>query len=140
VWDTGAETAVVRAGTTANAAAIGRIVPTWDDNAFRLAIEPAGGPEIRTTVFERESGSGTLNRGASTREALEGSYRATLRSTGGDVVGWLRVDVDPEGGTRFAGDLPSTVSPALAAAAAAAIDGEVSFIYADLDDVNPLCH
>jgi hypothetical protein len=140
VWDGDAGAAVVRSGTTENAPVIGRIVPAWNDDELRLTIEPAGAAAVRTTVFERASGGGTvaLDRGTSTRAALQGTYRATLTSTGGGDAGWLNVDIDPEGATRFAGDLPPAIPPALAAAAAAAIEGEVDFIYGNVDDVAPL--
>src|SRR5262249_47482230 len=39
-----------------------------------------------------------------------GSYRATLHTTGGKDAGWLSVDVNPEGGVRFSGDLPASHS------------------------------
>jgi hypothetical protein len=138
VWDTGPDAAVVRKGTTEDAPVVGRIVPTWKDNALELSIEPTDGPAIRTTVFERPSGGGRLERGKSTREGLEGTYRATVRAGDGKDVGWMSVDIDPEGGTRFAGDLPSTIPPPLAAAAAAAVDAEVASIYGNVVDVNPL--
>src|SRR5207249_1943666 len=84
----------------------GRIVPSWNDDELRLTIEPAGGAAVRTTVFERASGGGgALDRGTSTRNALTGTYRATLHATGGKEVGWLSVDIDPEGATQFSGDL-----------------------------------
>src|SRR5882724_5514543 len=110
-----------------SAPVIGRIVPAWDDNELRLTIEPAGEAAVRTTVFERASGdgNGALDRGTSTRAALQGTYRAALTSTRGADAGWLSVDIEPDGGTRFAGDLPGAIPPALAAAAAAAIDREV---------------
>jgi hypothetical protein len=131
---------VVRGGTTEKAPAIGRIVPSWTDDQLRLTIEPAGGAAVQTTVFQRRSGGGdaTLNRRASTRVALEGTYRASFSVTGGGEVGWLEVDIDPEGATRFTGDLPPAISPALAAAAAAAVDAEVDLIYGNVVDVAPL--
>ena len=140
VWLAGAEGAVVRGGTTEKASPIGRIVPSWTDDQLRLTIEPAGGAAVQTTVFQRKSGGGdaTLNRRASTGVALEGTYRATLQVTGGGEVGWLEVDIDPEGATRFTGDLPPAISPALAAAAAAAVDAEVDLIYGNVVDVGPL--
>ena len=81
---------------------------------------------------------GALDRGTSTRNALTGTYRATLHATGGKEVGWLSVDIDPEGATQFSGDLPTAIPPALAAAAAAAVVGEVDFIYGNVVDVSPL--
>ena len=48
------------------------------------------------------------------------------------------MDVDAEGATRFTGDLPATIPPALAAAGAAAIEAEVDLIYGSVDDVAPL--
>lgn len=141
VWSKGEDVQVVRSGTSENAPEIGRIVPSWDDDeALRLTIEPAGSAAIRTDVFASASGrhGPTLSRNISTRADLEGTYRATLRSAGGGKTGWLSVEVDPEGGTRFAGDLPAKIPPALAAAAAEAIDREVDAIYANVVDVGPL--
>jgi len=141
VWQTGSA-AVVRSGTTESAPLVGRIVPSWKDNRLTLTIEPAGGTALRTSVFERTAGGRTsaLDRSTSTREGLEGSYRATITDADGKTVGWIGLDVDPEGATRFTGDLPSSVPPALAAAAAAAVDAEVDFIYGDVVDLAPLRH
>jgi len=138
VWETGPDAAVVRSGTTEKAAVVGRIVPSWDNGELRLTIEPEGGAAVRTTVFERASGGGTaaLDRGTATRNALEGTYRATLHATGGADAGWLSVDIDPEGATRFSGDLPPAIPPALAAAAAAAVEGEVDFIFRNAVDLS----
>ena len=138
VWVGSSDAAVVRSGTTESAPLIGRIVPSWKDGKLQLTIEPAGGAAVQTTVFERPSGGGALDRHTSTWEALQGSYRATLQATGGKDAGWLSVDVSPEGGARFSGDLPASIPPPLAAAAAAAIEDEVNYIYGNVSDVNPL--
>jgi len=138
VWEGSPEAAVVRSGTSDKEPLIGRIVPSWKDGKLSLTIEPAGGAAVQTTVFERASGGGALDRSASTRVALEGSYRATLHDTGGKDAGWLSVDVNPEGGARFSGDLPASIPPALAAAAAAAVEDEVHYIYGNGIDVSPL--
>ena len=138
VWVGSSDAAVVRGGTSESAPVIGRIVPAWKDGKLSLTIEPAGGGAVQTTVFQRASGGGALDRSASTREALEGSYRATLHSAGGKDAGWLSVDVNPEGGARFSGDLPASIPPALAAAAAAAVEDEVNYIYGNVIDVGPL--
>ena len=140
IWESAPDAAVVRSGTTEKAPVVGRIVPSWTDGQLTLTIEPAGGAAVRTTAFKRASGNGaaTLDRGTSTRDALEGTYRATLRTTGGGDAGWLSVDIDPEGATRFSGDLPPAIPPALAAAAAAALEDEVDFIYGNVVDVSPL--
>ena len=138
VWVGSSDAAVVRGGTSESAPVIGRIVPAWKDGKLSLTIEPAGGGAVQTTVFQRASGGGALDRSASTREALEGSYRATLHSAGGKDAGWLSVDVNPEGGARFSGDLPASIPPALAAAAAATVEDEVNYIYGNVVDVSPL--
>ena len=138
IWESAPAAAVVRSGTTEKAPIIGRIVPSWNDGELSLTIEPAGGVPVRTTVFERVPGGGAaLDRDTSTRFALEGTYRATLHATGGADAGWLSIDVDPEGATRFSGDLPPAIPPALAAAAAAAVEDEVDFIYGNVIDVAP---
>src|SRR3989442_1613634 len=85
VWESSPDAAVVRGGPTEKAPVVGRIVPSWDKGELRLTIDPAGGAAVRTTVFERASGGGAtaLDRGTSTRVALEGTYRTTLHATGG---------------------------------------------------------
>ena len=135
VWVGSSDAAVVRSGTSESAPLIGRIVPAWKDGKLWLTIEPAGGAAVQTTVFQRASGGGALDRHTSTWEALQGSYRATLQA-GGKDAGWLSVDVSAEGGARFSGDLPASISPPLAAAAA--IEDEVNYIYGNVSDVNPL--
>jgi hypothetical protein len=137
VWMGSSDAAVVRSGTSESAPLIGRIVPSWKDGKLSLTIEPAGGAAVQTTVFERASGGGALDRHTSTREALEGSYRATLQTAGGKDAGWFSVDVNPEGGARFSGDLPASIPPALAAAAAASVEDEVNYIYGNGIDVSP---
>ncbi len=140
VWSNGPDAAVVRNGTSENAPVIGRIVPSWDRDALRITIEPAGGPAVRTDVFGR-AGTGhdaNLTRNISTRGDLEGTYRALLRSDENGTNGWLSVRIDPEGATRFEGDLPAGMNPALVAAAVQAIDSEVDSIHQDLSDVSPL--
>ena len=138
VWVGSSDAAVVRGGTSESAPVIGRIVPAWKDGQLWLTIEPAGGAAVQTTVFQRASGGGALDRSTSTWEALHGSYRATLHDTGGKDAGWLSVDISPEGGARFSGDLPASIPPALAAAAAAPVDDEVNSIYGNVVDVSPL--
>ena len=137
VWEKGPGAAVVRSGTTEKAPVLGRIVPSWKDDELSLTIEPAGSAAVQTTVFERESGGGAaaLDRGTSTSDALEGTYRATLAGAGS--AGWLSVQVDPEGATQFSGDLPPTIPPALAAAAAGAVESEVDVIHGNVVDVRP---
>jgi len=51
VWTTGPDTAVVRSGLTEDAPVIGRVVPSWKDNALSLSIEPATGDPVRTGAF-----------------------------------------------------------------------------------------
>src|SRR5882724_10868052 len=113
VWETGPGAAVVRGGTTEKAPVLGRIVPAWKDGQLRVTIEPAGSASVQTTVFERES-------------------------AGAGSAGWLSVQVDREGATQFSGDLPPTIPPALAAAAAGAVESEVDIIYGNAVDVRPL--
>jgi hypothetical protein len=115
---------------------VGRIVPSWTDNELSLTIEPTGAAAIRTTVFKNDS-SRPLDRNRLTRVGLEGKYVARLTTPDGTDVGWMQVDVNPESATRVTADLPSNVPPALAAAAAEAVDNEVAYIYGQVVDVNP---
>ena len=136
VWTDGGAAAVVRSGTSVAAPVIGRVIPSWDDGALRLSIQPAGGAAIRTDVFRQPDRGPTLARDILTRAELEGTYRAILRTDGGRKDGWLTVHIDPEGATRFEGDLPATIPPALAAAAA--VNDEIGTIYENVADVGPL--
>jgi hypothetical protein len=52
---------VVRSGTSENAPEIGRIVPSWDDEALRLTIEPASSAAIRTDVFAKRERASRSN-------------------------------------------------------------------------------
>jgi hypothetical protein len=140
VWRDGAHTEVVRSGTSEDAPVIGRIVSSWEDHALRLTIEPVSGAAIRTDAFTSGGGQNgpTLSRDIPTRAELQGTYRTTLRSAVGAKTGWLNVQIDAEGATRFTGDLPRTIPPALAAAVAEAVDHEVDVIYQHVVDVGPL--
>ena len=139
VWSNGPDAAVVRSGTSESAPVIGRVVPSWDGDALRITIEPAGGPAVKTDAFGRTGArQDTLTRSIMTRGELEGTYLANLRSNDSGANGWLSVRIDPEGATRIEGDLPAGINPALAAAAAQAIDSEVDSIHQELSDVSPL--
>lgn len=137
VWDTGPDAAVVRGGKTSDAPLIGKIVPSWKDGQLELTIQPANGAAFRTGLFQRASGGGALNRGTSTWEALAGNYRATITAADGTTAGWMTLDVEPDGGTKFTGDLPPAIPLPLAAAAAAAVEGEVNYIYSNVVDRGP---
>jgi len=140
VWSNGPDSAVVRNGTSESAPIIGRVLPSWDGDVLRITIQPAGGPALKTDAFGRTGArQDTLSRGILTKGELEGTYRANLRSDDSGANGWLSVSIDPEGATRIEGDLPAGINPALAAAAAQAIDSEVDSIHQELADV-PAVH
>jgi len=139
VWSNGPDSAVVRSGTSESAPVIGRVVPSWDGDALRITIEPAGGKALKTDAFGRTGARpDTLSRTILTRGELEGTFQANLRSDDRGANGWLSVRIDPEGATRIEGDLPAGINPALAAAAAQAIDSEVDSIHQEISDVSPL--
>jgi hypothetical protein len=133
LWLKGPGRVTVRRNVSSDSALIGRIEPSWENNAIRLTIEPAGGRRLRTDVFTREdlgAGTAALSRLAQLSIDVHGTYRATLREAGGRPVGWLRVAVGlhqpaPE---MYEGVLPAEVDEGLAAAAAAALDQEIDWI------------
>ncbi len=139
VWRTSTDAIAVRRGVTEDAPLLGRVVTSWTDDEIVLSIEPAGGGAVRTTPFARASTGGptsALDRDIFTREALEGTYRATFL-TGDGESGWLSVDIDRDGVTTWSGDVPPAISPALAAAAATLVVGEVDLISRNIDAAVP---
>ncbi|HEV7731833.1 MAG TPA: hypothetical protein VGR62_06710 [Candidatus Binatia bacterium] len=139
VWRTGSDAVAVRRGSTEDGPLLGRIVTSWTDDEIILSIEPAGGVAMRTSPFARASAGGptsALDRDIATREALAGTYRATFL-TGDGESGWLSLDVDRDGVTTWTGDVPAAISPALAAAAAAVVVGEVDLISRSISAAAP---
>jgi hypothetical protein len=133
LWLGGPGRATVRRGLAADSALVGRIEPSWENNAIRLAIEPVAGPAFRSDTFVREDvggGMSSLSRLAQLSIDVPGTYRAAIRDRGGRVVGWLRVAVGlhqpaPE---IYEGVLPPGVDEGLAAASAAALSEEIAWI------------
>ena len=112
---------------------VGTIVPSWDNNAIRIAIEPAQGGPFTTDVFAREDvggGVSVLSRLAQLSIDVPGTYRATLRDPAGRPVGWIRVAIGlhqaaPE---IYAAVLPPDIDEALAAASVVALGEEIDWI------------
>jgi hypothetical protein len=123
---------VVRDGTTENSPVIGRVEPSWDDNAIRLTLRPADGPPIQSDVFQRVgtgTGRSVLTRLVDISPEVAGTYQAAMRTPDGAEVGWLRVSVGGRPGSIvWQGDLPASVDEGLAAATAQALRSEVEFI------------
>jgi hypothetical protein len=94
LWLLGPADVVVRRTPSRDSAVVGAVEPTWENNAIRLALEPAGRPALRTGLFVREDiggGMSVLGRNAQLSIEVPGVYRATLRDPDGRAVGWLRV-------------------------------------------------
>ena len=133
LWIGGPGSVTVRRTLSADSPIVGRVVPSWDDNAIRIAIEPAGGPPFRTDVFSREDVGGgltVLSRIPPLSIDLMGTYRAALRDAGGRPVGWIRVAIglhqpSPE---MYEARLPPEIDEGLAAASAAALGEEIAWI------------
>jgi hypothetical protein len=131
---------IVRRGRTEDAPLLGRVVPSWEDGAIRLRLEPARGPAVLTDVFARTDGAGpaVLSRLARSSAAARGTYRATLRREDGTPVGWLEVRVGGRQGAfvTYDGAFPPTIDEPLAAATAVALDSEIDWIDAHVRGVS----
>ncbi len=128
-WLPAPATVVVRRDGTA----VGDVRPEWEDGAIRLTLASRDGPPLRTDVFGREgaaAGPSVLTRAVSTVLDVRGTFRAPVRDPAGAAVGWLRVRIGPylEAPRLYDGVLLASVPPALAVAAAVALDGEVDWI------------
>jgi hypothetical protein len=132
---------LVRGGRTEDAPLLGRVVPSWEDGAIRLHIEPAHGPTVLTDVFARTDGGAApaaLSRLARSSAAARGTYRATLRREDGTPVGWLEVRVGVRQSTLATvdGALPPTLDEPMAAATAVALASEIDWIDAHVRGVS----
>ena len=124
---------IVRREASKGSPLIGRIDPSWDMNAIRLAIRPADGPSFQTDPFLRQQTGGgpdRLSRIAQTVLDVRGSYEAVLRDGKGAAIGSLRVRITPyqEAARVYEFVLPPAIPPALAVAAAASLDAEIDWI------------
>jgi hypothetical protein len=123
---------VVRDGITEDSPVIGRVEPSWDNNAIRLTLHPADGPPIQSDVFQRVgtgTGRSVLTRLVDISPEVSGTYQAAMRTSDGAEVGWLRVTIGGRPGSfLWQGDLPASVDEGLAAATAQALGSEVNFI------------
>ena len=124
---------IVRQEASRGSPPIGRIDPSWDTNAIRLAIRPADGPSFQTDPFIRQQTGGgpdRLSRIAQTVLDVRGKYEAVLRDEKGAAIGNLRVRITPyqEAARVYEFVLPPAIPPALAVAAAASLDAEIDWI------------
>lgn len=141
LWITAPSTVVVRKGSSTNAPLDGRVEPSWENESIRLSIEPAGGPVLKSDVFQREdlgAGPRELTRRALLSTDVVGSYRAILRTADGRPVGWLRVRISTHGASpiRYEAALPPQVDEALAVALAEALDDEIDRIERESNGVH----
>ena len=133
LWLGGPGEVTVRRTTSADSPIVGSIVPSWQNNAIRIAIEPHGGPVLRTDVFTREDiagGTSELSRLAQFSIDVTGTYRAAVRDPAGREVGWIEVTIGPHRAApdTYGAVLPPDVDEALAAASAAALENEIDWI------------
>ena len=124
---------VVRREASGGSPLIGRIEPSWDTNAIRLAIRAADGPSFQTDPFLRQQTGGgpdRLSRIAQTVLDVRGKYEAVLRDEKGAAVGSLHVRITPyqEAARVYEFVLPPAIPPGLAVGAAASLDAEIDWI------------
>ena len=139
-WIDGNARTTARAGLQASGRPLGEIRPSWDDNAIRLQLEPAGGQAIKSDVFarsENEGGTPVLSRAAQTILDVRGRYQAALRDATGAEVGWLRLRIGPyEQAPRiYEAKLPAGVSDDLAVAAVISLASELDWIESHTQNV-----
>ncbi len=132
LWLDGSRVTARRAAAK-NALLVGRIEPSWETNAIRLAIRTADGASFQTDpLLRQETGGGPdrLSRIAQTVLDVRGKFEAVVRDEKGIAVGNVRVRVTPyQAAARvYEGVLPPAVPPELAVAAAAALDAEIDWI------------
>jgi hypothetical protein len=133
LWLVGPGHIVVRDGITKDSPVIGRVEPSWDDQAIRLTLYPAEGPPIQSDVFGRlgvGAGRSVLTRLAVDSLEIGGTYNAVLRAPDGAEVGWLSVSIGGRPGyVTSQGNLPASVDEVLAAATVQALGSEVDYIF-----------
>jgi hypothetical protein len=132
LWLSGSHV-VVRRAASASAPLLGEVIPSWDEGAIRLALQAAGGPAFRTDRFVRQQpggGPGALTRAAQSVIDVRGTYEGTLRDARGVAMGFVRARVGPyQPAPRiYDGAVPAGITPALAVAAAAALEAEIDWI------------
>jgi len=92
---------------------IGRVEPSWDNNAIRLTLHPADGPPIQSDVFQRVgtgTGRSVLTRLVDISPEVSGTYQAAMRTPDGAEVGWRRVTIGGRPGSiMWQGHLPPSV-------------------------------
>lgn len=133
LWLVETGSVVVRDGVTKDAPVIGRVEPSWDDEAIRLTIWPATGPPIRGDVFTRTdpgAGPSVLARWAADEVQVQGAYDADFHGADGRTVGWLGVDIGyhQSAFVMYEGYLPREVDEGLAAATAVALGSEIDWV------------
>lgn len=133
VWLVGPAETVVRRGLSPTDPEIGRVSPSWDNNAVHLRIAPASGAAYLTGRFHREdvaAGTSLLSRNAALSIDIEGAYRAEVRALDGTPQGWLRVriGVHEPAPVVYEGVLPPNLDEGLAAATAVALGDEINRI------------
>jgi hypothetical protein len=132
LWLAGSEV-TVRSTVSEGSPTIGRVEPSWEDGAVRLALQTTDGAAIRSDTFARQGAGGgppVLTRAGQNVLEVRGVYEAPVRDGHGATVGWLRVSVSPyQAAPRiYEASLPASVPPALAAASAGALNAEIDWI------------
>ncbi len=135
LWIVGHSRVLVRDAASTIAPRAGEVLSTWDGGAIRLVLYTRDARTLRTDVFARadalERSPPPLSRDVRGAEGPSpGTYRADIRDAGDTPVGWMRVQIGGrEDGPRiYDAVLPPGVDGALAAAAAIALDEEITWI------------
>ena len=123
LWVFGRSRVLARAEASSVAPRSGEVLSRWDGGAIRLTLFARDGKALTTDAFVREDGR-PLARDAATTE-MGGAYRAALRDASGADVGWLRVETARR---SYDGVFPPAVEDSIAAAAAVALDAEVTWL------------
>jgi hypothetical protein len=140
-WLDGPARVVARRERAGGGPPLAEVRPSWDDGAIRLTLLPQEGPALNTDTFAREGGGvgpARLSRNARLDIDLRGTFRATVRDAKGNPVGWLRVRTTRSGpvAAAYEGVLPPEYASEVAAAAAVALDAEISWIERQTVDVH----
>jgi hypothetical protein len=134
LWIEGPGRALVRQSEARDSPLVGRVDATWGpDRAIRVAIRPVDESVLYTGAFRRSADLGKpyeLTRRIRRDDELYGTYRAVVRACDGSAVGWFEIKLEDEQpySVIYQAALPPGVDEGLAAATAASLGEEISWI------------
>ncbi len=131
---------IVRQTADPQSSLIGEVDAGWSQGAIHLTFKPADGAAFQTGTFNRTDGriaTAALCSQARTNLDVRGVYRAELRDSSGQPVGWLRVHLSPRQAAAriYDGVLPAPLNGPLAVAAVAVVNADVDYIRRQASDV-----